>query len=544
MKAPLLGLIVLVLAGGIGAGGYMAYSGGFFAAPPTAEEGASGIKGSASAADGAVTLASLDAAIGAQPACTPVETLDANNPRLALIIAQTTYTRGPSNVVSAEAEASLIANALCRTGFKIVRHRDLTKPQMEAAIADYRVQLDNAGPDAVGFVYYTGHGAQNTNNGHSYLLGTETMLRAPSDVAAFGVDLAEISADLHGAGARAVILVFDACRNITTGGDKGNVKGIGYLPAPRGMLVAYSADLGQLAREGLYAPELAAEIARPGQTVETLFAAVTHRVVSRSLDLGMDCANPDVCGVQRPFVEPRLYEPIYLAGQDGPALADATFQSAGPAGPAKDFLAADPEANMPDMDLDLMTPAESALFMRAYDAHLSATLILEESRSAEAQAREAAYRYKAAAEGCTGRGYEGSCDDTQGVRYGVHTYGGASQGESFAGRFKFGNRDIGLFQYPYRPDTPIAIATYEGEFRSDSINAAGNLNGLGTLTYQDGSIYSGQVRNGSTDGYALCTLRDGTEIYGRWSTGALKEWITRLPSGDRSDIAPPGCGKD
>lgn len=493
-------------------------------------EGASGLKSTAPGDSSALSAAQL--AQAPLTPCTPVETPDPADPRLALIIAQTDYTNGPSDVTSAEAEADLIENSLCHLGFKVHRHRNLTKPGLTTALADFRVTLDESGPSTIGFVYYTGHGAQNPNNGESYLLGTETPITAASEITAHGIDMRELSKDMNATSARVIILVFDACRNVSVPGGKGNIKGLGYLSAPPGMLIAYAAETNQVAREGLYAPELAAELLRPGQTVEAMFASVSHRVARRSKELAEGCANPEICGPQHPFIEPRIYEPIYLAGSAPAVDAPPPAPAADSGGAAKDL----------GLDLTLLTPAQSTLYQRAYGAAVQAAVITEEARQAASQARLAAYTHKTSGGGCAGNSYEGTCADAAGIFHGVHIYGGASEGESFTGRFLAGNRDMGLFQYPYRPAEPNAVATYEGDFHPDAANKAGHWNGYGTVTFHDGSVYAGEVRLGGLDGYGRCTLRDGTEIYGRWASFALQASLVYTPEGERQEAVPPGCG--
>jgi hypothetical protein len=501
---------------------------------------ASGLKSTAPG-EGAAASAALLANAQTTP-CTPVEAPDPADPRLALIIAQTDYTNGPSDVASAEAEADLIENSLCHLGFKVYRHRNLTKPGLTDALADFRVALDQTDRPPIGFVYYTGHGAQNPNNGQSYLLGTETPLTAASEITAHGIDMRQLSTDMKATSARAIILVFDACRNVAVPGAKGNVKGLGYLSAPPGMLIAYAAETNHVAREGLYAPELAAELLRPDQTVEAMFASVSHRVARRSKELAEGCVNLELCGPQHPFIEPRIYEPIYLAG--------LTANGALPPAPAQGLIdgapedaLADPDGVYDEVEFLFDSPADSALYQRAHGAFLEASLVTEEAREAAAQGRLAAYTHKTSGGGCAGNGYEGACADAAGIFHGVHTYGGASEGESFTGRFLAGNRDMGLFQYPYRPAEPNAVATYEGDFHPDAANKAGHWNGYGTVTYHDGSVYTGEVRLGGLDGYGLCYLRDGTEIYGRWAASVLQASLVYSPEGDRQDEAPPGCGK-
>jgi predicted methyltransferase/uncharacterized caspase-like protein len=252
----------------------------------------------------------------------------AEETRLALVIDQTNYQNANelSRVAQAGYEADLIESALRDTGFRVTRVRDRTKTQLIDALDDFRIRLEQAGPEAVGFVYYTGHGAQHPGSRNSYLLGIDARLRATSDLASYGIDLEAQRDGFAATGAKAVFLVFDACRNVATGsGFKANMKGMSRIEADADMLIAYSTDLDDVAQEGIYAPVLAEEIRRQGQPAETLFANVQKRVAKAT---GFR---------QKPWFSPRLYKPVcfascqaqavdaapILANEEGTALAQA-----------------------------------------------------------------------------------------------------------------------------------------------------------------------------------------------------------------------------
>ena len=238
----------------------------------------------------------------------------ADETRLALIIDQTNYqhTSELSRVGQAAYEGDLIQSALRDTGFRVTRVSDRTKSQLIEALDDFRIRLELAGPEAVGFVYYTGHGAQHPGTRNSYLLGIDARLRAASDLASYGIDLEAQRDGFAATGAKAVFLVFDACRNVATGsGFKANMKGMSRIEANADMLIAYSTDLDDVAQEGIYAPILAEEIRRQGQPAETLFANVQKRVAQTT---GFR---------QKPWFNPRLYKPVCFAGCQAPAIAAA-----------------------------------------------------------------------------------------------------------------------------------------------------------------------------------------------------------------------------
>lgn len=220
-----------------------------------------------------------------RPALPPViqtasaETKSVSGPRLALVIAQTDYTAGQTDIALAEAEAAQIESALQATGFAITRARNLTRTGLVDTLDSFRGELEAAGSDAIGFVYYTGHGTQHPKSGDSFLLGTDARLNTASDLPLYGLNMQSQSDAFAATGAKAVFLVFDACRNvINPGGWKAGTKGISRVEATTDMLIAYSTSADDVAEEGVYAPILAQELSRAGQTAETAFATAQRRV--------------------------------------------------------------------------------------------------------------------------------------------------------------------------------------------------------------------------------------------------------------------------
>ena len=231
--------------------------------------------------------------------------------RLGLVISQTDYAGDLSRVTSAGTEADAIASALSDTGFAVTRAHDLTKRQLADTLNEFRRRVDLAGPDAVAFVYYTGHGAQHPESGDSYLLGVDADLVTASDLAVYGLDMQTQHDGFAATGAKAIFLVFDACRNVPgLEGYKANVKGLSRVEAKPDMLIAYATGLDDVAKEGVYAPVLAEEIRRPGQKAEDAFAAAQRRVAGRT--------NRS----QLPWTNNLLYNEFCFATCDKPAAAE------------------------------------------------------------------------------------------------------------------------------------------------------------------------------------------------------------------------------
>jgi len=238
--------------------------------------------------------------------------------RLALVIAQTNYSGELSKVTQAEAEAKLIADALTATGFRVTTRRDLHKEDLRGALDEFRASLERAGANAVGFVYYTGHGVQHPQTKDSYLLGVDARLTTMSDLAAYGINMESQRDGFAAAGARAVFLVFDACRNMPAiPGFKATAKGLARVDPAADMLIAFSTSLDSVAEEGVYAPVLAEEIRKSGRSAAAAFEAAQVRVAQRT---GRR---------QLPWTNNLLYNEVCFAGCDV-ATASASISQAPP----------------------------------------------------------------------------------------------------------------------------------------------------------------------------------------------------------------------
>lgn len=264
--------------------------------------------------------------------------------RLALVIAQTNYSGELSRITQAQSEAKLIGDALTATGFRVTTRRDLNKEDLRGALDEFRASLERAGANAVGFVYYTGHGVQHPQTRDSYLLGVDARLTTMSDLAAYGIDMESQRDGFAATGARAVFLVFDACRNMPAiPGFKATAKGLARVDPAADMLIAFSTSLDSVAEEGVYAPVLAEEIRKSGRSAAAAFEAAQVRVAQRT---GRR---------QLPWTNNLLYNEVCFAGCD----AD-TVQTAIPALPPS-ILPDAAEPTPPKSESDLAIAKLNAL---------------------------------------------------------------------------------------------------------------------------------------------------------------------------------------
>lgn len=222
--------------------------------------------------------------------------------RLALVVHQSSYSSGIRPVELASKEAGQISSALKKVGFEVSDYSDLSTAELTIAFEKFSQQLEEAGDSAVGFVYYTGHGVQHPESRRSMLLGIES---TPSSTASQSstIDLQEIADRFSKTNAKAVFIVFDACRNILEQPQTAEFSqrfdgGLAQIDLPRNVLIAYSTSLGNLATEGVYAPVLAEEITKFDQSSENVFARTQQRVMLSTL------------GEQKPWFNSRSYADI------------------------------------------------------------------------------------------------------------------------------------------------------------------------------------------------------------------------------------------
>ena len=214
--------------------------------------------------------------------------------RVALVIGNAAYAPEVGQLANPLKDAHLIASALEARQFKVTRTANLDRVRLLAAVETYARELAAAGPGAIGFVYYSGHGAANPDNGRNYLIPVDARSAADSTLWYQSVPLQEIVDTINQTAPQAAnVVVFDACREaLRLPGGKGlgnGAKGLHREQQRPSVLIAFStspdaiaADLDATATTGPYATELAAGLARPGIDLETMFNDVKYKVLSRT----------------------------------------------------------------------------------------------------------------------------------------------------------------------------------------------------------------------------------------------------------------------
>jgi uncharacterized caspase-like protein len=96
----------------------------------------------------AIFLLLVPAAASAQP-----------EKRIALLIGNKDYKAGIGSLTNPLNDIRIVGEALKSVGFEVLKPaQNVTRTAMLRAIHDFAAKLKTAGSDAVGFLYYSGHG--------------------------------------------------------------------------------------------------------------------------------------------------------------------------------------------------------------------------------------------------------------------------------------------------------------------------------------------------------------------------------------------------
>jgi uncharacterized caspase-like protein len=201
-------------------------------------------------------------------------------PRIALLIGNQGYATDVGPLKNPLNDVRIVGAALAKVGFEVMTPvQDADRGRILRATHNFAGRLQAAGPEAVGFFYYSGHGV--AFDGDNFLIPISVKSTTRSELDVEGVKLTDIINILNDRAPKAVhFIVFDACRN-NLGGLRG-AKGFIPVEAKPGMLVAFSTAPGTTAsdqgeKSGPYAQALAIQLVQPGNHHD-LFFEVRNRV--------------------------------------------------------------------------------------------------------------------------------------------------------------------------------------------------------------------------------------------------------------------------
>jgi formylglycine-generating enzyme required for sulfatase activity len=205
--------------------------------------------------------------------------------RVALVIGNSAYARNPlANPVN---DAAAMTKALSGVGFDVITRTDVAQREMNRAISQFGAKLSEAGKDAVGLLYYAGHGVQ--IGGENYLIPIDAEIEREADVATNGVNLNTVLRQMGDAGNRLNIVILDACRDnpFVTRSWRTQSTGLAEIRAASGSFIAFATAPGSVAsdgsgKNGLYTEALLGALKRPGIPIESTFKEVLRTVRDRS----------------------------------------------------------------------------------------------------------------------------------------------------------------------------------------------------------------------------------------------------------------------
>ena len=203
--------------------------------------------------------------------------------RIATVIGNSDYEQTGWRLENAANDARLMAQTLENIGFEVTLATNLDEEQMEDMFADHGQRLAAAGPDAVGLLYFAGHGVQ--SQGNNYLIPVDARPQTEQDIWRQAPRLGEALQYIESAGNGVNFILLDACRNnpLPSASRSAGGGGLAEAPRSRGLLIAYSTEPGQTAADGAngnspYTRALADVLPTPGLTVEQALRRVAYRV--------------------------------------------------------------------------------------------------------------------------------------------------------------------------------------------------------------------------------------------------------------------------
>jgi uncharacterized caspase-like protein len=229
--------------------------------------------------------------------------------RIALLIGNQDYDASVGRLKNPHNDISIVGQALAEQGFELI------PPIMEArrsailgGVRELVRRLNGAGSGAIGFIYYSGHGAAEKDTNINYLIPIDA--KEPGTTAFWdeSVKLDDVLRLLDGARSAAKFVVFDACRNELQLPSKDTTKGLMPIAEQQGMFIAYASAPGRTAsdrgdKSGPYAAALAAELSKPGLDHLNLFQNVKETVLAST------------GGAQQPWKSNGLGHRVFLTGQ-------------------------------------------------------------------------------------------------------------------------------------------------------------------------------------------------------------------------------------
>lgn len=213
------------------------------------------------------------------------QTENQSEKKIALVIGNGNYLS--STLSNPENDARAMSEVLKKLGFTVNEYENLNQSEIKKVIDEFGNKLK--GYD-IGLFYYAGHGIQ--AKGYNYLIPVDAQLKTEEQVEYDCVRADRILGLMETSGTKVNIIILDACRNNPferSWTRSASGKGLAFMNAPRGTLIAYATSPGSTAsdgagKNGLYTSALLESIQIPDITIIQMFQNVRNIVVQKSQD--------------------------------------------------------------------------------------------------------------------------------------------------------------------------------------------------------------------------------------------------------------------
>ncbi len=241
-------------------------------------------------------LQGLSAGLLACAALSPSLAQAPGDVRVALVIGNAAY-GDAGELPNAANDAQAMSETLRALGFSVVQVRDGSRVQMGQALANVRDMLK--GKQAIGMLYYAGHGLQ--FDWRNFMVPVDARLKKAADIPAQTMDISSVLDAFKQAGNRMNIVVLDACRDNPFDNQLAT-KGLAPVDAPPGTFMAFATTAGNVAEDGdaksangLYTQFLLQELKKPAARLEDVFKRVKLQVrqQSKGRQIPSDSSNLD-----------------------------------------------------------------------------------------------------------------------------------------------------------------------------------------------------------------------------------------------------------
>ena len=256
--------------------------------------------------------------------------------RVALVVGNANYNETAARLRSPVNDATAMAAALRRLGFRVIEGNDLDDDGFYNKIGAFE---DAMGSAKVALFFYAGHGLQ--VEGRNYLAPVDLKLERKQDLRLHAIDLDSVLEVMQ---SETKIVILDACRNNPLAGGLASSLGLtrktlengglAWVESTSGTLIAYAAAPGKTAVDveedhSPYTAALLEHLETPGLSVVELFAHVSESVIKRTGER------------QRPWRNHSLSKIIHLASESSPEPVAAAPPHVAAGEPATQRLAAE-----------------------------------------------------------------------------------------------------------------------------------------------------------------------------------------------------------